>query len=418
MSSVASAFESLEERLQEVEGRDVEGVSHLMQASLNATMERGIKTMCLEFGVSVLMAVATEYEMDAKEMAERIGLEGIEMKRVTARKSSAKKGTSKTSTGSKWDKPSVLMPWTGERYANPDVCLGIRANFKLYSQCTNKRLSDGKYCKTCQGQATKNEAAGKPCKPTAGDVEDREEQGMCEKYELPSGKTETIQHYGNVVEKASKDEKKSHLYQRATILAEAEKFGLTITDEMLEPKSKKRPGRPKKSDTEDSEDDVSIVSKAVKAVKKAKETDTKETDGFDLETHGYDEDDDVTELVSELEEADKAAEKAKSSKAETSDDDASDASSKSKKDKKAKKSSKPKSKKFNFGGYECKKHKNGSVTAKVDGTDMELADFLFEDGVVISKKTMEKVSVAEFKRAINKNKIDDSDTSDDDSDDE
>ena len=421
MSSVASAFESLEERFQEVERRDVEGVSHLMQASLNATMERGIKTMCLEFGVSVLMAVATEYEMDAKEMAERIGLEGIEVKRVTARKSTAKKGTSKTSAGSKWDKPSVLLPWTGERYANPDVCLGIRSNFKLYSQCTNKRLGDGKYCKTCQGQATKNETAGKPCKPTAGDVEDREKQGVCSHYELPSGKTEAVQHYGNVVEKASKDEKKSHLYQRATILAEAEKFGLTITDEMLEPKAKKRPGRPKKSDTEeeDSEDDVSIVSKAVKAVKKAKETETEKADEFDSEAHGYDED--MIELASELEEADKAVEKAKSSKAETSDDDDdSDASSKSKKAKKTSKSSKAtKSKKFSFGGYECKKHKNGSVTAKVDGSDMELADFLFEDGAVISKKTMKKVSATEFKKTINKNKMnDDSDSSDDDSDDE
>jgi len=367
--------------------------------------------MCLEFGVSVLMAVATEYEMDAKEMAERIGLEGIEVKRVTARKSTAKKGTSKTSAGSKWDKPSVLMPWTGERYANPDVCLGIRSNFKLYSQCTNKRLSDGKYCKTCQGQATKNETAGKPCKPTAGDVEDREKQGVCSHYELPSGKTEAVQHYGNVVEKASKDEKKSHLYQRATILAEAEKFGLTITDEMLEPKAKKRPGRPKKSDTEDSEDDVSIVSKAVKAVKKAKETETEKANEFDSEAHGYDEDEDMIELASELEEADKAAEKAKSSKsskAETSDDDDSDASSKSKKAKKTSKSSKAsKSKKFNFGGYECKKHKNGSVTAKVDGSDMELADFLFEDGAVISKKTMKKVSETEFKKTIAKNKMND-----------
>ncbi len=418
MSSVASAFESLEERIQEVERRDVEGVSHLMQASLNATMERGIKTMCLEFGVSVLMAVATEYEMDAKEMAERIGLENIEVKRVTAKKSAAKKGP-KANADSKWKKPSVLMPWTGERYANPDVCLGIRANFKLFSQCTNKRLSGDKYCKTCKGQATKNEEAGNPCKPTAGDVEDREKQGMCEKYELPSGKSETVQHYGNVVEKASKDEKKASLYQRATILAEAEKFGLTITDEMLVPKTKKRPGRPKKSDTENS-DVESVISKAVKAVKKAKEA--KEAE-FDSEAHGYDEDDELTELVSELEKADKAVEKAKTSKVETSDDDDSDVSSKSNKANKTNKSSnanktnKTKSQKFSFGGYKCKKHKNGSVTAKVDGTDMKLADFLFVDGVLIFKKNMKKVSAAEFKKTINKNKIEENDDSDD-SDDE
>lgn len=415
MSSVASAFESLEERIQEVERRDVEGVSHLMQASLNATMERGVKTMCLEFGVSVLMAVADEYNMDAREMAERIGLEGIEVKRVTMRKSTAKTGT-KAKGGSKWAKPAMPMPWTGERYANPEVCLGIRSNFKLYSQCTNKRLSDGKYCKTCQGQATKNEQEGNPCKPTAGDVEDREEQGMCEKYELPSGKEENVQHYGNLVQKGAKDEKKAHLFQRATILAEAEKFGLTITDEMLEPKAKKRPGRPRKSDTEASDDDESVVSKAVKAVKKAK------TQEFDSAEYGYD--DDVNELASELEELDNEAEKAKKAKkaeeVETTSGDDSDASKKSKRktEKSKRKADKPKkSKKFNFGGYECKKHKNGSVTAKVDGTDMPLTEFLFEDGCVVTKKDKKTVSVSEFKNAINKNKVDD-DSSDDDSDDE
>lgn len=447
MSSVASAFESLEERIHGEERRDVDGVSGLMQASLNATMERGIKTMCLEFGVSVLLAVAEEYEMDAKEMAERIGMDNIEVKRVTARKAKTTgKAKSAGSSASKWEKPQVMMPWTGERYANPDTCQAIRPYSKLYSQCVNKSLSDSIYCKTCHAHAKKSEEAGGDFKPNAGNVTDREEQGLCEKYTLPSGKTETVVHYGNVVEKASKDEKKGELYEKAVILAEAEKFGLTIPEEMLEPKAKKRPGRPKKSDTEDSDEDESLVSKAKKATEKAKaETEkatkkpTKKTEKtkFDAKSVGYDEveeveevEDDDAELDEILEEAEKATEKAtektkKAKKTEDSDVEEveevdSDTSSKSKSSKssKSKKSSKS-SKKFSIGGYDCKKHKDGHITVKVEGSEMTLEEFVFEDGRLVTKKGKKKVSTSDFTKAINKRKIEESDdSSDDDSDEE
>lgn len=442
MSSVASAFESLEERIHGEERRDVDGVSGLMQASLNATMERGIKTMCLEFGVSVLLAVAEEYEMDAKEMAERIGMDNIEVKRVTARKAKTTKAKGAGSSASKWEKPQVMMPWTGQRYANPDTCQAIRPYSKLYSQCVNKSLSDSIYCKTCHAHAKKSEEAGGDFKPSAGNVTDREEQGLCEKYTLPSGKTETVAHYGNVVEKASKDEKKGELYEKAVILAEAEKFGLTIPEEMLEPKAKKRPGRPKKSDTEDSDEDESLVSKAKKATEKAKaETEkatkkpTKKTEKtkFDAKSVGYDEVEEVEDVDAELdeilEEAEKATEKTTektTKKVEDSDVEEveevdSDTSSKSKssKSKKSSKSSKKSSKKFTIGGYDCKKHKDGHITAKVDGSEMTLEEFVFEDGRLVTKKDKKKVSTSDFTKAINKRKIEESDdSSDDDSDDE
>lgn len=438
MSSVASAFESLEERIHGEERRDVDGVSGLMQASLNATMERGIKTMCLEFGVSVLLAVAEEYEMDAKEMAERIGMDNIEVKRVTARKAKTTgKAKGAGSSASKWEKPQVMMPWTGERYTNPDTCQAIRPYSKLYSQCVNKSLSDSIYCKTCHAHAKKSEEAGGDFKPNAGNVTDREEQGLCEKYTLPSGKTETVAHYGNVVEKASKDEKKGELYEKAVILAEAEKFGLTIPEEMLEPKAKKRPGRPKKSDTEDSDEDESLVSKAKKATEKAKAETEKATKKakFDAKSVGYDEDDaELDEILEEateepIEKAEKPkkvtkkaekTEKVEDSDVEEVEEVDSDTSSKSKSSKssKSKKSSKS-SKKFSIGGYDCKKHKDGHITAKVDGSEMTLEEFVFEDGRLVTKKGKKKVSTSDFTKAINKRKIEESDdSSDDDSDDE
>lgn len=429
MSSVASAFESLEERIHGEERRDVDGVSGLMQASLNATMERGIKTMCLEFGVSVLMAVAEEYEMDAKEMAERIGMDSIEVKRVTVRKAKTASKAKGDGSSSKWEKPRVMLPWTGERFANPDTCQAIRPYSKLYSQCVNKRAGDGIYCTTCAKNAKKSEEAGGEYKPTAGNVEDREKQGLCEKYTLPSEKTETVAHYGNVVEKARKDEKKGELYEKAVILAEAEKFGLTITEEMLEPKAKKRPGRPKKSDTEDSDEDESLVSKAKKVTEKAKKA---EKTKFDAKSLGYDEDeveeveeveDEDAELDEILEEAEKAPKKPKKApkkakkteEVEEVEEVDSDTSSKSKSSKSSKKSSK----KFTIGEYECKKHKDGHITAKVDGTEMTLEEFVFEDGRLVTKKGKKKVSTSDFTKAINKRKIEESDdSSDDDSDEE
>ena len=64
-------------------------------------------------------------------------------------------------------KPDIMLPFCG--VVCDTWCLGIRKNYGLYSQCSNARRSDSKYCKTCAGNAMVSPTG----KPQFGDIHDR-----------------------------------------------------------------------------------------------------------------------------------------------------------------------------------------------------------------------------------------------------
>ena len=125
-------------------------------------------------------------------------------------------------------KPCVALPWTGE--VCDDWCKGVRPSHGLYSQCTNARMKEEEYCKTCK----KNDDM-----PT---VDNRDE------WMSSNGKK--TKHYGTYLIK--KD------ISREEADREALRFGLTIPESAYEAKGSSR-GRPRKtaatSDTDESEDD-------------------------------------------------------------------------------------------------------------------------------------------------------------------
>lgn len=367
-----------------------------LQIALNAALERQLKQLSLEFGMRIIEAIAKEYELDAKEISEKIGFDDISVARVkTSRKASTKTGgATKGKTGG-WNKPNIILPWTGERLNHPDFCLGIRKNYGLFSQCVMKRVGDGKYCTTCQKQADKNPSG----KPTAGDVEDRDEQGLCEKYTPPgSEKAVKVEGYANIIQNIiKKNEDKAPLYEKEAVIEVATNFGITIDDSHFVPVAKKRAGRPKKSDSEDEENETMVEKANKKAAEIAEEAKMDEaiadeaSDMLDemiaeeeaksaatkiAETAGYDEEEAVdAEAIEALvsDESDAEAETKKSKK-----------SSKSKSEKKSKKVEKPK--KFKYAGKEetlsGKAYADGKIVVTVDGEAVDLADmnFTFRDG--------------------------------------
>jgi hypothetical protein len=130
-------------------------------------------------------------------------------------------------TKKKLDK--IPLPFCGVIYSN--LCLGIRYNHGLYTQCNNTP-SKMDLCETCYKQSKKNEAG----KPNHGLITER-------------GNKNAVR-YKNILEKLKISE--------ADALEAAKCVGITIPEKEFEPLQKKR-GRPKKNtgvvDTSDEDDD-------------------------------------------------------------------------------------------------------------------------------------------------------------------
>lgn len=414
--SVASAFASVEERADEMVSEDM--LSGL-QLGLNSAVERQLKQLALEFGMRVVEMIAEEYELDAKEIIAKIGLDKVEVKRVKMTRKADTSTDGKKSGASKWEKPSIVLPWTGERYSNDKCCLGIRKNYGLYSQCVMKRVGDSIYCSTCKKQADKNETG----KPTCGDVYDRDEQGVNDTYMPPGAEKEvSVASYGNVVQKLIKAKpEKASMYLEESVKAEAEKFGITINESHFDVAPKKKAGRPKKSDSE-GEEESSMVEKAKKTAKtnkNTKQSKAKKTTKSDEEEEaddteevsadiindmiakeaGYDVEDDVEEVeevpdveVSDVESVKSKTTKSKSTKTETKTTKTETKKTESKKDTKkdTKKESKKKVDKPVKFKYDDKKgnvlggkaYTNGKIKVIVEGCEFDLADmnYTFKDG--------------------------------------
>lgn len=196
-------------------------------------------------------------------------------------------------------KPTTLIPFLG---AVEGWCDGLKLNHGLYSQCTNKPMSTGVLCKTCEKQAAANEHG----KPNCGLASER--AANMEMWRDPKNKAPSA--FGNVFSKLKLD--------RVTVVDEtARVFGLAVSeiaDELFEEVKAVR-GRPKKvnpvvSDTE-SEGEAKVAAKKRGRPKKAsKGLVGKMSEGEDL----------IATLVAQAQAA------APSADVQTSDDDVSNTS--------------------------------------------------------------------------------------------
>jgi hypothetical protein len=259
-------FERLERNTTDfIERSKAEIATPPLQAFLDATTERIMKQFVKTFGIQLVEQFRTAYDIEdsVEEISKKVGLDDVSVTRAKATKTkkttttTKAKTTTKKTAAPKWEKPSVPLPWTGERLADPATCLAIRPTQNLFSQCVNKKDGDGKYCKTCQKQADKNETG----KPNAGDVEDREDYCDLSEYTPPGAdKPKKVQQYGNILEKAEKKAadkgEDTSKFSRENVELEATMFGLTIPEEFWAVKKAKRGRKAKDSDSEGSGSDA------------------------------------------------------------------------------------------------------------------------------------------------------------------
>ena len=186
-------------------------MSSVISIQLTSAVELGVKTAAMDFAVRLVKELASEWGISEEVVIESLrrvnldsvfvgaggetGGEAIRIERPmprprgrpgrkpkTAGASASGAGVSGTGSGDatsvvsggsiasgsgSGSKPDVMLPFCG--VVCDTWCLGIRKNYGLYSQCSNARRSDGKYCKTCAGNAMISPTG----KPQFGDIHDR-----------------------------------------------------------------------------------------------------------------------------------------------------------------------------------------------------------------------------------------------------
>lgn len=163
---------------------------------------------------------------------------------------------------------NILMPFTGQ--VNEELCQGIRRNYDLFSQCSNNKMKEKEYCKTCQKNADKNNTA----KPPTGDIKDRLEVGLLDYTDPKTGKKviSYIQYLNR--QKIPKED----------ALNEADRLGFEIPDILMVESNRKRGRVPKKDGKLKKETKKKVVEKKAEKVveKEEKVVEKKEHPASDI----------------------------------------------------------------------------------------------------------------------------------------
>ena len=134
--------------------------------------------------------------------------------------------------------PEFPLPWTGVPIQC--CCQGIRSNYETYTQCHHAPDKDSKYCKACSKKCDDTGI------PKDGDVNLRNEI---------TKKAKPYIHYMNAKKLSQKQ-----------VIEEANKFGITLSDDIFEKPPTTGKGRPKRVATANDSDEEPLQSADIQIV--------------------------------------------------------------------------------------------------------------------------------------------------------
>ena len=187
-----------------------------MELEVRSIKESVINGMVKGMGEDLVKKLSKRFDFNYEEGLRAVNLEEYKVKSKEIDRS--KKNESKQS--------KIPIPFCVKELKGN--CMGIRLNHGLFTQCGNKRGTNG-YCATCGKQAEKNTNG----EPTYGTISQRIAKGN--DFRDPKGKL-PIQ-YGNIMQKLN--------ITREQAEEEAARQGVTIPEREFEIKKAQR-GRPKK----------------------------------------------------------------------------------------------------------------------------------------------------------------------------
>ena len=223
---------------------------------LGAGLSRGLVDSHVRFASSVLSELSRSGALNCS-FEEALGMFDFTSVSITSKRSVAAKakrakeleGRPKVSKLQRTKKPSTVVPFCGKIVG--DWCCAVRFNHGLHTQCTNGKVGELDYCKTCSKQADnfsqeRETPEGKRPQPPYGDIRDRVKLGL--DYVDPKGKR-TVP-FANVAKKLNIDVEKAK--------AAAALLGWEISPEQLVERKVTR-GRPKSSAVSDTDSEASTT---------------------------------------------------------------------------------------------------------------------------------------------------------------
>ena len=226
---------------------------------IGASVQRGLVDSHVTFARSVIGQLSKEGVLNVglEEALEMFDFENVSLtsKRSVAAKAKRAKELSarpaKPAASKRTGKPSMVIPCCGEIVV--DWCQAVRFNHGLHTQCTNGKVIESDFCKTCSKQAE----CSSTDKPPYGDIRERVLLGL--EYRDPKGK-QTIP-FANVAKKLNLDIEKAK--------EAAASMGWTIPAEQLVERKVSR-GRPKSAAVSDTDSEGSSKPKKRGRPKKLK----------------------------------------------------------------------------------------------------------------------------------------------------
>jgi hypothetical protein len=226
---------------------------------IGASVQRGLVDSHVTFARSVIGQLSKEGVLNVglEEALEMFDFENVSLtsKRSVAAKAKRAKELSarpaKPAASKRTGKPSMVIPCCGEIVG--DWCQAVRFNHGLHTQCTNGKVIESDFCKTCSKQAE----CSSTDKPPYGDIRERVNLGL--EYRDPKGK-QTIP-FANVAKKLNLDIEKAK--------EAAASMGWTIPAEQLVERKVSR-GRPKSAAVSDTDSEGSSKPKKRGRPKKLK----------------------------------------------------------------------------------------------------------------------------------------------------
>jgi len=223
---------------------------------LGAGLSRGLVDSHVRFASSVLSELSRSGALNCS-FEEALGMFDFTSVSITSKRSVAAKAKRakelesrpKVSKLQRTKKPSTVVPFCGKIVG--DWCCAVRFNHGLHTQCTNGKVGELDYCKTCSKQADnfsqeRETPEGKRPQPPYGDIRDRVKLGL--DYVDPKGKR-TVP-FANVAKKLNIDVEKAK--------AAAALLGWEISPEQLVERKVTR-GRPKSSAVSDTDSEASTT---------------------------------------------------------------------------------------------------------------------------------------------------------------
>tara|TARA_R110002012_G_C11541886_1_gene601508 strand:+ start:53 stop:946 length:894 start_codon:yes stop_codon:yes gene_type:complete len=161
---------------------------------------------------------------------------------------------------------SLVLPWCGK--VDESVCLNLRKDLGLYTQCKKSRLEGSSYCVCCEKLIAKNGGESQ-----YGTVSDRMKCGIME-YKDPRGNSPIV--FTKIMKKLNQS--------REEVELEGKRLGICIPECHFEEKKERR-GRPKKdtsAEDTDSEKNVEPQEKKKRGRPKKEKEIISNTAGEDL----------------------------------------------------------------------------------------------------------------------------------------